>query len=372
MLVLNKKNNPDKPHMVYVGRGSNYGNPYRMNICRNDRDVVVALYEEYFISRLLTNRGFREEMEKLNTFHNLVCHCAPEKCHGDVMREFVLLQEEYGQDEAIKMFVKKKGYVHLPLLDGVAHVNIYSKSHCELGRMLSHFYQAPFTHPKYGKFQSVEGFWFYIGTGMKHEYLRDLWGYEAKQAGSGFGKVYNPVFLQEVEEANQCKIEQNPPILKAFLENTKPFLHYYSYGQPHHAAVRALGDELSKMMVAISSRLKPSFKTIIAGSRNFFDIRLFRETMAKVPWNISKIIEGGAKGADHLGALFADTHGIGLETLQANWDTHGKAAGHLRNGDMEKMADKAIVFIKNSSSGSANMIKRMQDAGKETLVVTTF
>ena len=369
MLVLNKKDNPTNPGLVYIGRGSNYGNPFPMQKYRNDRNIVVELFINFFIYSLTTNRDFKAEIEKLSTFNNLVCHCAPERCHGDVIKEFVLLQEEYGQKEALEQFKKKKHYTHLPLLDGVDHINIYSKSHSNLGKMLSHFYDSSFEHPKFGKFRSVEAFWFYVGTGMKHEFLRDMWGYNAKVAGTALEKVNDDNFLTYVEEANECKIRQNPSILKEFMENTKPFLHYYSYGLPHNAVVRNLDPTLSKMMNNIATRLKPSFKTIIAGSRDFCDLKLLRNTLANVPWNISTIVDGGAKGADLLGFVFAKEFGIPVETYEADWETHGKSAGYIRNKEMEKQAEKAIVFVKNKSKGSVDMIAQMKAVNKEVLVV---
>ena len=46
--------------------------------------------------------------------------------------------------------------------DGIDHINIYSKGYTKLGRLLSNFTKSEFTHPIYGHFMSVEGFWYYI------------------------------------------------------------------------------------------------------------------------------------------------------------------------------------------------------------------
>ena len=42
-----------------------------------------------------------------------------------------------------------------PKLDGIEHINIYSKGKTELGRLLTNFAQTPFIHPEYGRFESV-------------------------------------------------------------------------------------------------------------------------------------------------------------------------------------------------------------------------
>lgn len=50
-----------------------------------------------------------------------------------------------------------------PAGDGVDHINSYSRSRCEIGRMLSNFYRVDIDTP-YGVFPSVECFWSYLKT----------------------------------------------------------------------------------------------------------------------------------------------------------------------------------------------------------------
>lgn len=54
-----------------------------------------------------------------------------------------------------------------PANDGVTHINSYSKSRCEIGRMLSNFYLHNVNTP-YGVFPSVEAYWSYLKTGNEH------------------------------------------------------------------------------------------------------------------------------------------------------------------------------------------------------------
>ena len=368
MKVLNKKDNPQGEHLVYIGRGSDFGNPFTMESHRFDRDLVVELYTEFLCRELLTNRGFCAVVQKLEPFHSLVCHCAPERCHGHVLAEFVSLQYEYGQDEAIKLFVARKKYKHLPELDGVRHINIYSKSSSPLGKMLSHFHKAPFEHPTLGKFMSMEGFWYYLSSGCKHENLRELYGFEAKKEGQNLERVPRDDFLPLVEEANECKIKQNPEILEAFTKNTLPFMHYYFYGAPHSAAVRKLDNMLPAMFYRIRDRLVETKTTIIAGSRDFSDLQGFEEKMATLHWPIKAVIEGGAKGADNLGYQYARKYSLPHQTVDADWKNQGKGAGHIRNRKMADMADAAVVFRKNMSPGSTNMINTMRELLKPVAV----
>lgn len=369
MIVLNTATLTPKNNQIYIGRGTPYGNPFPIKNYRHDRNLVVALHEQYFIKNLLTSKSFCDELGKLNKYTDVVCHCSPEKCHGDIIKEYVDLRDEYGEVEATRILARKKGYIHLPLLDGETHINIYSKGHTKLGRMLSHFTESPFEHEEFGKFRSVEGFWFYVKSGMKHDELRTLHGFEAKKVGSTLSRVECANFMTLIEQANECKIRQNPEILEEFTKNHKPFLHYYSYGEPWHAVVRQLGPELPMMFNNIRNRITPSYKTIIAGSRDFCDLSLFAKEMGSLTWNIDTVIDGVAKGADLLGCLFAKAHGYNHLPFKADWDNKGNAAGILRNGEMEKAAEKAIVFHKNNSSGSLDMIERMKKANKEVKVV---
>ncbi len=46
------------------------------------------------------------------------------------------------------------------------------------------------------------------------------------------------------------------------------------------------------------------------------------------------VIEGGALGADELAKKSAIMIGLPVETYPANWELHGKSAGHIRNQQM--------------------------------------
>lgn len=120
--------------------------------------------------------------------------------------------------------------------DGVTHINVYSKGKTELGRLLSNFANTPFTYGDYGKFASVEAFWYYYLTGCKHEYLKSLHGYKAKQEGRKYAqhRVDKCGLTEEhkevIKEAIRCKLRQNRWIVQMMKESALPFTHYYEYG----------------------------------------------------------------------------------------------------------------------------------------------
>lgn len=67
-------------------------------------------------------------------------------------------------------------------------------------------------------------------TGMQHEGLRNLHGFEAKKEGKRYAAVHNDDFLKYIHEGNRAKIAAYPRQLEAFKANTLPFTHYYVFG----------------------------------------------------------------------------------------------------------------------------------------------
>jgi len=100
-----------------------------------------------------------------------------------------------------------------------------------------------------------------------------------------------------------------------------------------------------------------SFKLIIAGSRDFTDYRLLCticDTLyKKEPFTV---ISGGARGADSLAERYTVSRSIPFEVFMAKWNTHGKKAGYIRNQEMAKAGDRALIFWDGKSRGTQHMI----------------
>lgn len=119
------------------------------------------------------------------------------------------------------------------MVDGIDHINIYSKGKTELGRYLSNFAHTPFNYSPYGDFASVEAFWYWYFTGQKHDELKDLYGYSAKAAGKALTTDKHPITDKDKEiilEAIRCKLRQNKYIRGMLKESSLPFKHYYDFG----------------------------------------------------------------------------------------------------------------------------------------------
>lgn len=108
-------------------------------------------------------------------------------------------------------------------------------------------------------------------------------------------------------------------------------------------------------------------KIVIAGSRTITDINILLKAIKLSEYKITKqdeIVSGGAKGVDSLGEKYAKNKGITIKLFKPDWNKYGKSAGIIRNYEMAKYCDKAIV-IHNGSNGSLNMIKNLIKFNKE-------
>lgn len=106
--VKNKYKHAPSIYDIYIGGGSPLGNPYLINDKIGDtRSVVIERYKQW-----LSNKVVEEDphvLRLLNTIAkksmdgdpvHLVCFCAPQRCHGDVIKKLI--------DDAVKLELKSK------------------------------------------------------------------------------------------------------------------------------------------------------------------------------------------------------------------------------------------------------------------------
>ena len=103
-------------------------------------------------------------------------------------------------------------------------------------------------------------------------------------------------------------------------------------------------------------------KLLVSGSRTITDKhKVFQalDEMMSVMLNGEDvtIIEGGAKGVDTLARLYAIEHKIPYEEHPADWEKNGRAAGYVRNVEMVKEADVALIIWDGKSKGTAHAMK---------------
>lgn len=92
--VVNLRRITKQPGDFYVGRGSGFGNPFRIGI-HGSREEVIALYKTYFYKRVASDAVFRKSLEDLRG-RRLVCHCMPKGgfngqllCHGQIIAGYL-------------------------------------------------------------------------------------------------------------------------------------------------------------------------------------------------------------------------------------------------------------------------------------------
>lgn len=119
-------------------------------------------------------------------------------------------------------------------------------------------------------------------------------------------------------------------------------------------------------------------KVIIAGGRDFDNYDYLEDEVLSVIGVLGEdseiylpnieIVSGGAQGADFLGERFASRYSLDLMPFPADWVTHGKAAGPIRNNEMADYADILIAFWDGESKGTKHMIQTALNKGLEVHV----
>lgn len=115
-------------------------------------------------------------------------------------------------------------------------------------------------------------------------------------------------------------------------------------------------------------------KLIIAGSRDFDNYDLLADKLdtflggGKSEFYPLEVVSGGARGADRLGERWADEAGCTVKRFLADWETHGKAAGIMRNIEMAQYADALLAFWDGKSKGTRHMILSAMDYSNITLI----
>src|ERR1039458_6832707 len=113
-------------------------------------------------------------------------------------------------------------------------------------------------------------------------------------------------------------------------------------------------------------------KLIIAGTRTLnVRMTLLNSLICtyELDTQITEIVSGGAQGVDKAGELlhkeWSDLCGpdaVKLTKFPADWEKHGKSAGHIRNALMANYADALLLIWDGKpgkSPGSSNMRHRM-------------
>lgn len=104
-------------------------------------------------------------------------------------------------------------------------------------------------------------------------------------------------------------------------------------------------------------------KVIIAGGRDIRDYDAVKSAVEESEFTVLQVVSGAAKGVDYMGELWSEWRDVPCKRFPADWNTHGKAAGPIRNKQMAEYADALILVWDGKSRGSASMKREAIAAG---------
>ena len=111
-------------------------------------------------------------------------------------------------------------------------------------------------------------------------------------------------------------------------------------------------------------------RVIVCGGRKFDNQKLVYQVLEglRAIHDDIQLVSGCCSGADALGEAWAEYEDCYVHRFPADWNTHGKAAGPIRNEAMAKYADACIAFP--GGNGTADMVLRAKKHGLLTIEVT--
>ncbi|MEV5913340.1 SLOG family protein [Streptomyces chartreusis] len=115
-------------------------------------------------------------------------------------------------------------------------------------------------------------------------------------------------------------------------------------------------------------------RLLVTGSRSWSHVALLEGVIGEVLWlgrhrprDVLLIHGACPRGADAIADAFAREIGMSIRRHPADWDSHGKRAGFLRNAQMVSAgADLCLAFIKGGSPGASMTANLAKKAGIPT------
>ena len=108
----------------------------------------------------------------------------------------------------------------------------------------------------------------------------------------------------------------------------------------------------------------------VVGSRTFTNYELFKAELDHYR-NITRIISGGAKGADVMARRYAKENDITIREYIPNWSQYGKNAGYKRNVFIIDDAEQLLAFWDGSSKGTRHSIDLAYKRGIPVRIIDT-
>jgi len=111
-------------------------------------------------------------------------------------------------------------------------------------------------------------------------------------------------------------------------------------------------------------------KLAIIGSRDFSDYDKARKVYKNFFESLTtKIISGGAIGADLIGKRLAEEFGVEYEEYLPDWDLYKGQAGHVRNTKIINASQMALVFWNGYSKGTKDSLDKLASQKKPVFII---
>lgn len=120
---------------------------------------------------------------------------------------------------------------------------------------------------------------------------------------------------------------------------------------------------------------QPRATVLVCGSRHWTDRETIEAWLSRLPRG-TRVIHGAADGADSIADAVAQDLGMSVAAFAADWETHGKAAGPIRNRRLlqEGKPTRVLAFallgrVGDLTPGTDDMMRRALLAGIPVTVV---
>lgn len=111
-------------------------------------------------------------------------------------------------------------------------------------------------------------------------------------------------------------------------------------------------------------------RVLVCGGRDYTDKAFLWNLLDGLgPPEVSEIISGMAPGADSFAAEWAERFGFRLHKFPADWKTHGRAAGPIRNQQMIDEGRPDLVVAFPGGKGTADMIRRAKKSNIKVIEI---
>lgn len=120
-------------------------------------------------------------------------------------------------------------------------------------------------------------------------------------------------------------------------------------------------------------------RILVTGSRDWIDLSAltfalgwtFGHLQERAELPVNPVLVHGAcpTGADAMADHVWTGQNLPVERHPADWDTHARRAGFIRNAEMVALgADVCLAFIRNGSNGATMTARLAKEAGIRTII----